>query len=170
MAYNTPSTPATGGVISSAFGNTVVNDLEWIVNNRPRARVRRTTAQSVPTSTNTAIAFDAERWDVGSCHNGSSNTSRLTVPSGGDGLYLIGGCLVLASSTTWDIMIRLNGSTEIARQQTTAARSAVSTLYELSAGDYVELCCAQFSGGNLNVNVEQNQSPEFWFCWQANKA
>ena len=45
--------------------------------------------QSVPASTFTVLTFDSEDYDVGGLHSTVTNTSRLTVPSGGDGLYLI---------------------------------------------------------------------------------
>jgi hypothetical protein len=37
----------------------------------------------------------------------------------------------------------------------------VATHYQLAVNDYVELIAYQDSGGNLNVNVTGNYSPEF---------
>ena len=60
-----------------------------------------------------------ERIDVGAMHDTSSNTSRLTVPSGG-GFYGIGGRIEFAANSTGrrGIQIRLNGTTVIAREET----------------------------------------------------
>ena len=38
----------------------------------------------------------------------------------------------------------------------------VTTIYQLTAGDYVEVRAYQNSGGALNVNSTANYSPEFW--------
>ena len=62
--------------------------------------------------------------------------------------------------------IRLNGTTTIAAELVPAASGdptvlAVSAVYALSAGDYVELLADQKSGGALNVLSTGNYSPEF---------
>jgi len=89
-------------------------------------------------------------------------------PSGA-GLYEIVGHVRFDVNATNQrtISIRLNGSTMIAQQSANAlagglnAALTVVTQYELAANDYVELLAYQNSGGNLNVTVLGNQSPEF---------
>ncbi|WP_373071319.1 hypothetical protein [Gemmatimonas sp.] len=47
-----------------------------------------TAVQSVSATTATAVLFNTETFDVGGLHSTSVNTSRITIPAGGDGLWL----------------------------------------------------------------------------------
>jgi hypothetical protein len=133
-----------------------------------QARVYNNANLSLTTGTLTALTFNSERWDTGNFHSTSVNTGRLVAPTAG--LYEIGGSVQFASNGTGtrDIRIRLNGSTALAIDIWTAIAGGsvqpvqVTTVYQLAAGDYVELLAAQTSGGNLNVEVAANYSPEFW--------
>ena len=125
-------------------------------------------------SVSQALTFDTERVDVGAMHDTSSNTGRLTVPSGGGGFYAIGGQIEFASNSTGrrGVQIRLNGSTVIAREESANLGAndhtcTVSTVYQLAAGDYVELMGLQASGGNLNMQATSAYSPEFYAHWIA---
>lgn len=177
MAYTTPTTRSTGNVLSAANVNTdYVDNLKWLAHESsggaPMARVYNSTNFSVATATLTAVTFDSERYDIGSCHSTSSNTSRLTVPSGAGGVYAIGGCVQFAANATGtrSLSIRLNGTTTIGVNSVVSLSAnafAIPVLceYRLSAADYVELCIYQTSGGNLNAEAASNYSPEFWFRW-----
>jgi hypothetical protein len=88
------------------------------------------------------LTFDSERFDSDASHSTVSNTGRLTVPTNGDGLYLIGGTVQFGAYNDTGgmlgIRIFLDGATVIASQ--TVVRGAnqiysfsVSTLYELTA-------------------------------------
>lgn len=177
MAYTTPTTRSTGNVLSAANVNTdYVDNIKWLAHESsggaPTARVYNSTNFSVATATLTAITFNTERFDVGSCHSTSSNTSRLTVPSGGGGIYEIGGCVQYAANATGtrSTSIRINGTTTVAAESVVSLTAnafahTVKCLYRLAAADYVELCIYQTSGGNLNIEAATNYSPEFWFRW-----
>lgn len=131
--------------------------------------------QSINDNTPTAITFNSERTDPDGFHSTSSNTSRLTVPTGLGGLYQISGHIEFAGTTNDGsemVLIRLNGGSYIARQGTgnveksgTAATTSlsVSTTYVLADGDYVELYAYQQQTGAAarNVNAAGNYSPEF---------
>ena len=134
-------------------------------------RVTNSADQSVANNTNTALTFDTERFDTAALHSTSSNTSRITVPTGGAGKWMIGGHIAFAGNTTGAryVGLRVNGTDYIAFQEaiTTAATTtlglcSVATLYALADGDYVELIAFQTSGGNLNVTASAKYSPEFW--------
>lgn len=177
MAYTTPTTRSTGNVLSASNWNTdMVDNVKWLAHESsggaPMARVYNSTNFSVATASLTAITFNSERFDVGSCHSTSSNTSRLTVPSGGGGVYEIGGCVQYAANATGvrSTSVYLNGTTPIAVNSLPSVAAVafahqVSCFYRLSAADYVELCIYQTSGGNLNIEAASNYSPEFWFRW-----
>lgn len=54
---------------------------------RVGARVYKTANQTINNDVLTALTFDVEDFDTDSFHSTSSNTERLTIPAGKDGLY-----------------------------------------------------------------------------------
>lgn len=134
----------------------------------PAVRVYHTSAQALANGTATALAFNSERFDTGSMHDTAANTTRLTAPSAGK--YLIIGHVRFATSgdtTNRSLWVRLNGTTAIGEVEAPAGggtqplKMNVTTLYQLNAGDYVELVALQNTGGALNIDVIANSSPEF---------
>lgn len=174
MPFTTPKTWAVGDVLTAADLNAYVRDnIKWLGTDKPHCRVRNSANISHTSSGNyQALTFDTERIDVGAMHDTSSNTSRLTVPSGGGGFYAIGGQIEFAANSTGrrGIQIRVNGSTVIVREETGNLGAndhavTVATVYQLVAGDYVELMGLQASGGNLNMLARSAYSPEFYAHW-----
>ena len=114
-----------------------------------------------------AVTFDAERFDTSAIHSTASNTSRLTCVVAG--VYSIFGTVQFAvNATGWrGTRIYLNGATPIATvlhaasSNTYAILQTVSTIYELVAGDYIEIQAFQDSGGTLALSQQDNTSPEF---------
>ena len=167
--------PATGGIPPASWGDMLRDDIVWLAgdsasgNPKPMCRVYNSAAISTATATFTALTFDSERYDVGGCHSTSSNTGRLTVPTGGGGVYSIFGNIKFASNATGlrVARIRLNGTTYIAADENApdATTLCVKTEYKLAAADYVELVAYQASGGLLNVSLDANFSPEFGMSW-----
>lgn len=130
------------------------------------ARVHNNAPITLTTGVPTALTFNSERFDSGSVHSTSVNTSRLTAPVAGT--YDIKGHASFAANATGvrNLDIRLNGTTVIASQLQPAASGIITTVsvpttYQLAANDYVELVAFQSSGGDLNVNAAGNYSPEF---------
>lgn len=118
----------------------------------PNTGVRCTDAstQSISHNSDTAINFDTEDFDTDTFHDTVTNNTRLTIPSGKDGKYLIlGGFEVqtLDASDEFRASIRLNGTTKLAAQGSAQGNNSslvdtgivVSTIYDLVATDYVEL-------------------------------
>lgn len=174
MAWTTPKTWAVADVLTAANLNAYVRDnSKWLGTDKPHCRVRNSANISHTTSgAYQALTFNSERVDVGAMHDTVSNTSRLTVPSGGGGFYAIGGCIEFDGNATGrrGIQILLNGATIIAQHE--AANIGVfnhpltiSTTYQLAAGDYVELLGKQSSGGTLNMLATSAYSPEFYAHW-----
>lgn len=178
MAYTDPNSIMdvnTGSIPPASLFDQYRTNQEWFANNCPRARVYNSANISIATTTDTTITFDSERFDVGGCHSTSSNTSRLTVPSGGDGLYLITAHIVWESNASGYRRLRLqvNGTTTIAGQFSPTSTGLVfdqslSTIYQLAAGDYVEMVVRQSSGGAVNVLRSNALSPEMSFTWLSN--
>lgn len=124
------------------------------------ARAYRSSNTSIANATVASIAFNAEDWDTDSMHSTVSNTSRLTVPAGKGGKWLVVGSIAFATNGTGIRMprIHVNGS---AGYRTTPTFNPVgggfqtiaqvSDIVDVAAGDYFELYGYQTSGGSLNI-------------------
>ena len=125
-----------------------------------------------------SIDFTTERFDTDGMW-AIGTPSRLTVPAEGDGLYLIGAniALDLAGEVDGRVMIGLrlllNNATVIAQHRviemqnvggTAAGEIAVSTVYAITATDYVE--AQVYTNYDVDVLASGNYSPEFWAIWQ----
>jgi len=115
-------------------------------------------AISISNNTDTIATFSGELYDTDSMHSTSSNTSRITIPTGKGGYYEIRWSAIWASSTSGNRRIRLlkNGSSfEFGPIQTVAGVGltmiANSSVVSTVAGDYWELQVFQDSGGALNI-------------------
>lgn len=125
--------------------------------NTPRCSAYHSTTQSIPNNTQTALNLDSEDYDVGGMHDTVTNNSRITIPTGQGGLYLIVAHVDFATNGTnaRRCEIFVNGS----RIHRTVATPSASTgtamqdvmIWPLAAGDYVEVYAFQNSGGNLNT-------------------
>jgi hypothetical protein len=123
-------------------------------------RLEKTAAQSIANATYTAITYTGETYDTSSYHDNSTNTSRITIPAGLGGYYLIAYQISWSSNGNGQRLVRIyvNGST-IPYMNGFANPSgsyennfAGATIINLSAGDYIELFGYQDSGGALNCN------------------
>ena len=126
--------------------------------------------QTSSNGTETLVTFDSERIDTDGFHDTSTNTGRITIPTGKGGKYRISYQAVFAYNTTSsrEAYIVLNGSTSATAKHTNYVYANQVTNYptyfngqiilNLSAGDYVQLILAQNSGGNLNIKGD-NYSP-----------
>lgn len=125
------------------------------------ASVSRTTAQSLSNDTWTTITFDTEQYDTNAFHSTSTNTGRMTIPSGKDGKYLFT-CTGYFnnSSTSGSRLIKLikNGA-ELSNAYGswvpaagTRTHCVVTIVLNLVATDYIEVQMLQNSGGSLNTD------------------
>lgn len=136
------------------------------------ARVHRTTNQTgIANDTETAVIFDNETFDTDGFHDNTTNNTRLTVPAGLGGYYLIGANIRWgANATSWRaLVIRKNGTanllfTRIPTHSDGSASFLMSgeTVALLAAGDYVECFVAQKSGGSMDLSVQAGAAPHFW--------
>jgi hypothetical protein len=130
-------------------------------------RVYNSSDISIGTTSDTALTFNSERWDTDNIHDTVSNTGRLTCKTAGKYMIVGGIDFALNSSGIRQIFIRLNGTTDIGRggdastSANTNYRKQVTSIYELSVDDYVELIVYQNSGGDLDILSVGNRSPEF---------
>jgi hypothetical protein len=167
-ANDTPARLAVG-----ANGETLVADssastgLKWAKSsNFVGCTVFDTSTQTIANNTATAITFGFETIDTDGFHSTTTNTSRLTIPAGLSGKFLI------TINTLWDLNgvgirnfnVRKNGATFYAPQEIIGSTTAYvgqsgSAILEAVAGDYFELFCLQTSGGNLVLYKRESDRP-----------
>lgn len=171
MPFTTPKTWSVNEVVTAANMNTHLRDnMAWVATDMPHCRALRAAVQTLGTSgTAEVIAFsDADAFDVGAMHNPASNNSRITVPSGGGGVYFIGCQGTFAANSTGErrLQIRLNGTTNIFENRHQSVANALPMqvwgFYALVAGDFVEILATQVSGGSLDIS-----NLAFWAAWYA---
>jgi hypothetical protein len=162
--------PAWGCDCYEIFGYTVEEETPPTDCRNVQSRVYNSSAIAIPNSalTYTCLTFDGERWDDPGSHSTVLNTGRLTAPTAGK--YLITahiGWETYNNGVRW-VGIRLNGIAFIAQQTDhwmgTEERQTVATIFELGAGDYVEICVMQSSTappGNLDIQAVAYNTPEF---------
>lgn len=121
---------------------------------------------SIPSGEWTAVSQNAEDYDTHSFHSTSVNNSRMTVPSGQAGKYLIVFNAEFAQSAGGNMRgfrIYMNGTHILTSQETAASNAkvagSVSVVIQLSEGDYVEGYVYQDSGGALNLEYQSRWSP-----------
>ena len=128
----------------------------------PSCALTKSSTQTITTGTPTAVTFDTETHDTLAMHDAGS-PSRITVPTGQGGVYLITGTVSFAANATgyrsaaiyWDgaqvaISYAMNtGAGDISSATVTAVAGTAA------AGAYFQLYATQTSGGDLAV---QNNS------------
>jgi hypothetical protein len=137
--------------------------MKWASVSAPTAvscYVKNTNAQTITSGSYQTLTFDAEYFDTDNIHSTSSNTGRLTVPSGLGGKWLVTISLNTSTSVAvdWYTKINVNGN-EIYRFNWRSPGASenmngnLATALNLSAGDYVEATCYQASGNNQLINT-----------------
>lgn len=162
-AADTPARLAVGtnGQVLTA-DSTAATGLKWASTSSAFAGVALTksVAQAIPATTYTAITFDTEDFDTDGFHSTSSNTSRITIPSGKAGYYLV---TVNTSSTSGSqaFVHTINKNGSIWKQSFfglgTAGGYAASTLVvvmNLAVADYIESSVYATGGINLESNAQ----------------
>jgi len=118
-------------------------------------RVYNTTNQNLSNNVSTTLTFDSENFDTNGFHSTATNTSRITIPTGKGGYYQFRGSIYFStgsSSGVRGLSFAKNGGTgifssDISGQSTQTLN--VSSIVNLSAGDYVEWSIYQNSGITL---------------------
>jgi hypothetical protein len=160
----------TTGQVLSKNSNTDM-DFTWIAASTTPTylgvSVYKSGDQTISNATDTAITFDSEFFDTDALHSTSTNTSRLTVPTGKGGKYLICGTVGFAPNATGSRGIRVykNGSVisyaTVLQTVTVASNGSFvpfSIVTQLSAADYIEIFAYQSSGISLSVTGTSSQT------------
>ncbi|MGI8425553.1 MAG: hypothetical protein ACR2M4_02950 [Actinomycetota bacterium] len=157
MGYtDPPPTAVAGQTLKAVDWNLKVRDNISAAAKPPRARVRRTTNQSIPNNASTVLSFDTADyvsdniWLVGS-------PTRLVAPV--TGIYSVkGGAQFAVNLTGARLLFITKGVTTIATNHSVGNASwyvggTVESEINLTAGEYVELLAYQASGAALNIDV-----------------
>lgn len=118
--------------------------------------------QSIANVTWTTITFDSETFDVGGYHSTSTNTSRMTIPTGKSGYYQINAQATYNASSgggTRSLRFTKNGSVILQTGEFSAPsgqypNTTIELIAYLAAGDYVELATYQSSGASLEIIMD----------------
>ena len=113
-------------------------------------------SQTIADSTWTAVTYGSEYWDTDAFHSTSVNPSRITIPAGKDGKYLLTIFGVWQTGSTGNRSLRIlkNGADEpfrnYAQNNSTTLSQQASYQISLVATDYIEVYVFQANGGNLS--------------------
>lgn len=178
MAYTAPSVRSTGDVITSGNWNTDIKDnILWLATDKPMCRLTKSAGQTISWNSETSLTWNQETFDNASLHDTSTNTERITIPTGAGGTYLVGvhGYYQFGSTNVGDsyVSLRVDGTTSVARgggasvnttgSQTTSP--AVSTLVTLTAGQYIEARTWHISTSTTTESFVQSNGTAFWAIW-----
>lgn len=138
------------------------------------AQAFRGTTQSIPSNTQTTISFSTVNFDT-DLYWAAGSPTRLTVPAGLAGQYVITACLIWANNATGDreIRIKKNGTTILSDVLAAGAPSGnsiqnVTALAVLASGDFIELEVNQISGAALVVNSSAPDAPTLALSFMGN--
>lgn len=156
---------ATAIMVGGGAGQTPSTDANWTINAQHqvssatqfRAIAYSNAAQSISNATVTALTLNAEDLDIGSLHDNVTNNTRLTIPTGGNGFYVIIVSTQFAASVTGSrqLIVQKNGANvQFATLSAVGASVEVMSVpyaAALVATDYIEFSVFQDSGGALNA-------------------
>ena len=153
----------TNGHVLTADSTVSPTGLKWAAPAAPAAvscYVFNNAAQAVTSGSYNTLTFDSEYFDTNSIHSTSSNTSRLTVPSGLGGKYLMTTSLQTASSIIVDFYMKIlvSGNEKFRSNWRSPGNSEningnLAVVLDLVAADYVEIQVYQASGVNQNITT-----------------
>lgn len=129
------------------------------INGRARCSAYHNTTQSLTSGLGATLSLNSEDFDVGTMHDTSTNNTRVTIPAGNNGVYMvIGGTAFQSNATGYrQLTIVKNAITTIAsvivpvNSGTVQTNAQVTVMASLVASDYLELNAVQTSGGSLSV-------------------
>lgn len=152
------------GTQADPFTYTLI-DPAWV---RPVVRVRRTTNQSIPNNTLTAISFDTQILDTDNMFTPPSTLITINT----SGLFLMGACGRWNNAGTGnEFYFRKNGVEILDRQKLDlfTLDQCTDYLWFFSSGDTLELLVLQNSGVAMDLEAEADNSIVLWMCYVGRK-
>ena len=164
-ATTTPDDDDLAYIVIDPSGTPTSRKMEWryaLDAHDISCQVKRAAAQTIGTGAWTEINWTAENYDTHGFHDNAVNNTRLTVPTGYGGKYVIHAFVRWEANATGrrHLYIRVDdtdyiAATSVSPAVASAFYQSVTVEYELSAGQYVEADVYQNSGGNLDIEVGQ---------------
>jgi len=150
---------------SLTFSSVVTADAQ------PRCKVVKTSTQSVPNNTWTALTYQAQDFNVGSIHSTAVQPTRITIQS--TGIWMFGATVASTlNGQSGFVSLRKNGATFVAARVKFIGNSSLTEAYHTttieqmtSTGDYMECVVLQNTGGALEfgtVSSSRVDMPDFW--------
>lgn len=179
-SWNAITTRSAGYLVLASDYNTIAGSINHLGQADRCVMVTDTATTSVNNTTWQQLTFATEEYDTGGFHSTTTNTSRLTVPTGYGGVYQITASVTWTPSSTGAVFlqVRKNGAASTAPSLAASAGNFGSLFangdpivqcngqLRLVAGDYVELYTAQNSGGALALKGT-TQAHRFGITWVA---
>ena len=134
----------------------------------------------IPDVTWTKVQFDSERFDTDSAYDATTNY-RFTVPAGKGGKYFFSSMVLItdvqASQTigSIDYAFYINGAQNVyssyifINYNPKTYNATVNTVFDLSAGDYVEMFIKADTTAGATFNINQNNTTLarcFWYGYK----
>lgn len=129
--------------------------------------VYATAAQNISTATWTAQTYGGELWDTNGFHSTTTNTSRITIPSGKAGKYLFTGSVAWGSNTSTDrfgVRLYANGANDwnIDYRKGSSSNGELwqswSVIRDCAVNDYFEVYVWQSSGSTIATDSGNNRN------------
>lgn len=114
------------------------------------------TSVSIANNTDVKVAMNTEEFDTDGFHDNTTNNTRITIPAGKAGKYLLTGSTFFDGNVTGERSCKIfknNGEIKNAfsvPNGTANCGIAVTAVVSLAVSDYVEFVVRQNSGGALN--------------------
>jgi hypothetical protein len=122
------------------------------------ASVYKPSVQTLSNATYTAITFAGETFDTDSFHDNATNNTRMTIPTGKGGKYLVTAEIAYVNNATGQrILLLYKNGVSVMINQVAGVSASIDAyipfafVVSVVAGDYLELYGWQNSGGNLNI-------------------
>jgi len=158
---STASTPARLGIGSSGQVLTVSGGIpSWAAPSTTfvGCRLTQSTSLAINNETWSALNWDGETFDTHGFHDNSTNNTRITIPSGKAGYYQFYGNATIQSTNTTTVINQQfykNGSAVPVPYIRTGGVGydsvMISTVLNLSVGEYIEHYLWQNSGGQRQI-------------------
>lgn len=123
------------------------------------ARVYGSAVQSIPNATYPVVTWNTESYDTDNFHDNTTNSSRLTIPSGKAGKYLfvLKTTFNSSSNTGARILYFFKNGAEVNESEFSLStrgnlQMCLTSVQNASVGDYFEMIVYQSSGGALDLD------------------